>query len=146
MSSNLPLNFGSNVNFAVSGASSSSASNKHAGLGTLAQLLTRKSVINTIVGVAVMAVITWTERSMDAAKFSFGFEWIVLSLVAVVSFVLLAKAVRIGLRLAQTNIASMIAHIREEQAEAKLVELAKGDSRVLAEIRAARDRQEAKFV
>ena len=146
MASNIPLNFGSNLNFAVSGTLLSSASNKQVGMGNLARLLTRKRVINTIVGVAVMAIITWTERSMDTAKFSFGFEWIVLSLVAVVSFILLTKAVQIGLRLVQTNIALMIAHIREEQAEGKLVELARGDSRVLAEIRAARDRQEAKFV
>ena len=66
----------------------------------------------------------------------------VLSVVALVTFTLLAKIVFRITASARARLAFYIAEARERSAEEELILLAKGDRRVMDDIRCARDRQE----
>ena len=97
---------------------------------------------NFIVGLVVMAAVTVTERVLDATKTGFAFEWIVLSAVALITFGLLGQAVARSTAIIRKWVANYLRESREFRAESELFCLAKGDRRVLEDIRAARDRQE----
>ncbi len=104
--------------------------------------VSNKRLSNVILGLLVMAAVTLTERMLDPTKTSFALEWAVLSVVALVTFTLLAKIVFRITASARARLAFYIAEARERSAEEELILLAKGDRRVLDDIRAARDRQE----
>ena len=95
-----------------------------------------------IVGLVVMAVVTITERALDSLKTGFAFEWVVLSAVALITFVMLGKVVTRGTAAVKTWLVARLAEARALRAEESLLRLAKGDHRVMDDIRAARDRQE----
>ena len=106
------------------------------------RMLSNKRLSNVILVLLVMAAVTLTERMLDPTKTSFALEWAVLSLVAMVTFTLLANVVFRITSSARAWLVFYIAEARETRAEQELVWLAKGDRRVLDDIRAARDRQE----
>ena len=110
-------------------------------IGTV-RTLSNKRLSNVILGLLVMAAVTLTERMLDPTKTSFALEWAVLSVVALVTFTLLAKVVFRMTASARAWLAFYIAEARETRAEQELIWLAKGDRRVMDDIRAARDRQE----
>ena len=69
----------------------------------LLSLLGKNRLANVAVGLGVMAAVTMTERKLDPAKTGFALEWAVLSIVALLSFVLLAKLVKVTTRFLKTN-------------------------------------------
>ena len=106
------------------------------------RMLSNKRLSNVILVLLVMAAVTLAERMLDPTKTSFALEWAMLSLVALVTFTLLANIVFRMTSSARTGLAFYIAKAREARAEEQLIGLAKGDRRVMDDIRAARDRQE----
>ncbi len=106
--------------------------------------LSNKRLSNAILGLLVMTAVMLTERMLDPTKTSFAPEWAVLSVVALLTFALLAKVVFHITAAAHSWLAFSlyIAEARERRADEELVRLAKGDRRELDDIRAARDRQE----
>lgn len=97
---------------------------------------------NFMVGLVVMAAVTLTERALDATKTGFAFEWIVLSAVALITFGLLGQAVARSTAIVRKWIATYLAKMRSQRDEEKLSRLVANDYRMMADIRAARDRQE----
>jgi hypothetical protein len=95
-----------------------------------------------IVGLVVMAAVTITERALDSLKTGFAFEWVVLSAVALITFAMLGKIVARGTAVVRGWFLAHLIESRAARAEENLLWLAKGDRRVMEDIRAARDRQE----
>lgn len=95
-----------------------------------------------IVGLVVMAAVTVAERALDSLKTGFAFEWVVLSAVALITFAMLGKIVARGTAQARGWFLAHLAESRAARVEENLLWLAKGDRRVMEDIRAARDRQE----
>jgi hypothetical protein len=91
-----------------------------------------------------MAVVTMTERALDSVSTGFALEWILLSAVALITFATMGRAVAKGTVSVRTWLNEYFVELRSVRAEVELLRLAKGDRRVMDEIRAARDRQEWK--
>ncbi len=104
--------------------------------------LSRIRLQDFIVGLVVMAVVTMAERALDSVSTGFAFEWIALSAVALITFAMLGKIVARGTAVARGWFLAHLIASREARAEENLLWLAKGDRRVVEDIRAARDRQE----
>ncbi len=139
MSVHLPTHFG----FERVALEKPSHSPRHSAAKTgLVRTHSNKRLSNVILGLLVMAAVTLTERMLEPSNTSFALEWAVLSLVALVTFALLAKVVFRMTASVRTWLAFYIAEAREARAEEQLFSLAKGDRRVMDDIRAARDRQE----
>lgn len=94
------------------------------------------------VGLSVMAVVTITERALDAISTGFAVEWVLLSAVALITFATVGRAVAKATVAVRTWLNEYFAELRSVRAEVELLRLAKGDRRVMDEIRAARDRQD----
>lgn len=99
-----------------------------------------KQVPTYVLGLTIMAVVTLTERAMDAVNTGFALEWFTLSIVALASFGLLAKGVVRGTQSAQTWLAAYARRAKAARADAKLWATAQRDSRVMNEILAAQGR------
>lgn len=97
---------------------------------------------DVMVGASVMAVVTLTERALDAVSTGFALEWVLLSIVALITFATIGRAVTKGTIIARAWLSGYFAELRSVRAEVELLRMAKGDRRVMEEIRAARDRQE----
>jgi hypothetical protein len=104
--------------------------------------LSRIRLQDFIVGLVVMAAVTITERALDSLKTGFAFEWVVLSAVALITFAMLGKIVARGTAAIRAWSVAYLANVRAARAEQDLIWLAKGDRRVMEDIRAARDRRE----
>jgi hypothetical protein len=104
--------------------------------------LSRIRLQDFIVGLVVMAVVTMAERALDSASTGFAFEWVVLSAVALITFAMLGKIVARGTAAIRAWSVAYLANVRAARAEQDLIWLAKGDRRVMEDIRAARDRRE----
>ena len=87
-----------------------------------------------------MAVVTLTERALDSVGTGFAAEWAALTMVALVTFGLLAKFVVRRTRAAQAWFADYAKCARQTRADVKLWETAKRDPRVINDILAAQDR------
>jgi MFS superfamily sulfate permease-like transporter len=97
---------------------------------------------DVIVGLSVMAVVTMTERALDSVSTGFAIEWILLSAVALITFATVGRAIARATIFARAWFAEYFAELRSVRAEVELFTLAKGDRRVMEDIRTARDRQE----
>ncbi len=118
------------------------ADDKYALTTAFFRTLSKIRLQDLIVGLVVMAAVTMTERVLDSAHTGFALEWIVLSAVALITFAMLGKAVARGTAKVRAGFVAYLANSREARAEEHLLWLAKGDRRVMEDIRAARDRQE----
>lgn len=96
-----------------------------------------------VLGVTIMAVVTMTERALDAAETGFALEWAVLTVVALVSFGLLARVVIRGTRATQSWFADYANHARQTRADVKLWATARRDPRVMNDILAAQGRADS---
>jgi hypothetical protein len=97
---------------------------------------------DVIVGLSVMAVVTLTERALDSVSTGFALEWLLLSVVALITFATMGRAVARGTVSVRMWLNEYFAELQNVRAEVELFRLAKGDRRVMEDIRAARDRQE----
>ena len=106
-------------------------------------IFSAKRLPTYVLGVAIMAVVTATERALDAVETGFAFEWLILTAVALTTFGLLARVIVRSTRATQAWFADYAKHARETRADAKLWETACRDPRVMSEILAAQGRDEA---
>ena len=96
-----------------------------------------------VLGFAIMAAVTLTERALDAVDIGFALEWAILTFVALVAFSLLARVTVRATRAAQAWIGDYAQHAARTRADLQLLELARRDPRVMNEILAAQGRAEA---
>jgi hypothetical protein len=96
-----------------------------------------------VLGVAIMAVVTLTERALDGANTGFALEWAILTFVALVTFGLLAQIISRATRATMTWLGDYAQHAAKTRADVRLLEMARRDPRVMNEILAAQGRAEA---
>lgn len=96
-----------------------------------------------VLGGTIMAVVTLTERALDAIETGFALEWAALSVVALVSFGLLANGIVRGTRAAQTWLADYAKRALQARSDAKFWSAAQGDPRVMNDLLMAQGRADA---
>ena len=106
-------------------------------------IFSAKQLPTYVLGITIMAVVTLTERAMDAINTSFAMEWVALSAVALSTFGLLANGIERGTRSMQTWLANFAKPARDDRADQKLWATAQNDPRVMNDILAARGRSQA---
>ena len=105
-----------------------------------ASIFSAKQIPTYVLGLTIMAVVTLTERAMDAVNTGFALEWAALSVVALVTFGLLSKVIVSATQSAQTWLATAAQRSKDARADAKLWHTAQRDPRVMHEIVAAQGR------
>jgi hypothetical protein len=105
-----------------------------------ASIFSAKQIPTYVLGLTIMAVVTLTERAMDAVNTGFALEWAALTVVALATFGLLSKAIVSGTQSAQTWLATYAQRSKSARADAKLWDTAQRDPRVMHEIVAAQGR------
>lgn len=111
-----------------------------------ANIFSAKQVPTYVLGLTIMAVVTFTERALDSVGTGFATEWAALTVVALVTFGLLAKFVVRSTRAAQAWFADYAEVARQTRADIKLWETAKRDPRVMNDILAAQGREQALMI
>lgn len=108
--------------------------------GVLFDTFSAKHLPKLVTGIAIMAVVTATERALDAVDTGFAYEWAILSVVALLSFVLLARSLHVATRVGQHWLAKRAALRRQRRADQKLWAFAKQDPRIMNELLVAEGR------
>lgn len=106
----------------------------------LSNIFAARQVPTYVLGLTIMAVVTLTERALDAVNTGFALEWAALSAVALVTFGLLANGMVRATKAAQAWCANYAKHARQVRADVKLWETARRDPRVMNDILAAQGR------
>ncbi len=106
-------------------------------------IFSAKQLPTYVLGVTIMAVVTLTERALDAVDTGFALEWAALSFVALTTFGLAAKAIVRGTRSTQAWLADYAKHARQTRADVALWATARRDPRVMNDILAAQGRFDA---
>ncbi len=106
----------------------------------IAHIFSAKQLPTYLLGITIMAVVTLTERALDSVGTGFATEWAALSVVALVTFGLLAKFVVRSTRATQAWFADYAKVARQTRADVTLWETAKRDPRVMNDILAAQGR------
>jgi hypothetical protein len=109
------------------------------------EVISTKRLPSYVLGLTIMAAVTFTERAIDRMNAGFAVEWITLSLVALLTFVLCANAVRYATRNTLRWAGTAMANWRAARADQRLWDSAMRDPRVMNEILRAKGR-EADFV
>ena len=110
--------------------------------GSLAKLFSSKHLSTYILLATIMAVVTATERALEAVQTGFAFEWALLSVVALVAFGLLANWVDRSTRASQSWYLGYSERTRQIRADLKMWSEAKRDPRIMGELMAAQTRQD----
>ena len=110
---------------------------------TFSEIFSARQVPTYVLGIAIMAVVTATERALDALQTGFAFEWAILTAVALLTFGLLARVVIRGTRVSQAWLADRTKQARQTRADIKLWDTAQRDPRVMNDILAAQGRDDA---
>ena len=110
--------------------------------GVFSDIFSAKRLPTYVLGVTIMAVVTATERAMNAVDTGFAFEWAILTVVALTTFGLLARVIVRGTRATQSWLADYAKAARQTRSDAKLWDTARRDSRVMNEIMAAQGRSD----
>ena len=111
----------------------------------LAKLFSSKHLPTYVLLATIMAVVTATERALEALQTGFAFEWALLSIVALVAFGLLANWVDRSTRASQSWYVGYAERTRQIRADLKMWAEAKRDPRVMSDIAAAQGRQDDTF-
>jgi hypothetical protein len=111
--------------------------------GLLSRIFAPKHLPTYVLGITIMAVVTLTERALDAIDTGFAVEWAALSLVALVTFGLFARVIVHGTQAAQTSFAEYAGRARKARADEKMWATAQRDSRIMNDILAAQGRADA---
>ena len=111
-----------------------------AATNVFSDIFSAKRLPTYVLGVTIMAVVTMTERALDAAQTGFAFEWAVLTVVALATFGLLARVVVRGTRATQRWFADYSKHAQQTRADVKMWATARRDPRVMNDILAAQGR------
>ena len=107
-----------------------------------ASVFSAKQLPTYVLGLTIMAVVTLTERALDAANTGFALEWAALSVVALATFGLLANGVVRSTRSTQSWIANYAKQAKAARADVKLWATAQNDPRVMNDILAAQGRSQ----
>ena len=105
-------------------------------------IFSAKRLPTYVLGITIMAVVTMTERALDAAQTGFALEWAILTVVALTTFGLLARVIVRTTRSAQSWFADYAKHARQTRSDVKLWATARRDPRVMNDILAAQGRAE----
>jgi hypothetical protein len=103
-------------------------------------IFSAKRLPTYVLGLTIMAVVTMTERALDATQTGFALEWALLTVVALATFGLLARVVVRSTRATQAWFADYAKHARQTRADVKLWATARRDPRVMNDILAAQGR------
>ena len=106
-------------------------------------MFSAKRLPTYVLGVTIMAVVTATERALNAVETGFALEWAILTVVALTTFGLLARAIVRGTRATQSWFAAYAKAARQTRSDNKLWATACRDPRVMNEILAAKGRSES---
>jgi len=109
----------------------------------LSEIFSAKRLPTYVLGVTIMAVVTATERALDAVSTGFALEWAILSAVALLTFGLLAGVILRGTKASQGWLATRAAAARAERADRTLWNTALRDPRVMNDILVAQGRADA---
>ena len=110
--------------------------------GAFSDIFSAKHLPTYVLAATIMAVVTTAERALDAAQTGFTFEWAALTIVALLTFGLLASAVVRSTRASQSWYADYTERTRQLRADAKLWAEARSDPRIMSDIVAAQARHE----
>lgn len=105
-------------------------------------IFSAKNLPTYVLGLTIMAVVTLTERALDAVETGFALEWAALTFVSLVTFGLLARVIMRSTRATQAWFADYAEQARKTRSDLKLWETARRDPRVMNEILAAQGRAE----
>jgi hypothetical protein len=108
-----------------------------------ASIFSVKQLPTYVLGLTIMAVVTLTERALDAVDTGFALEWAALSVVALATFGLMAKVIVRATLAAQTWLAGYKQRARQARSDEKFWASAQRDPRVMNEILAAQGRSDA---
>ena len=108
-----------------------------------ASIFSTRQLPTYVLGLTIMAVVTLTERALDAVDTGFALEWAALSVAALVTFGLLANSVVRGTKAVQSWFANAAADARKSRADAAIWATAKRDPRVMNDLLAAQGRADA---
>ena len=111
--------------------------------GVFSEIFSAKRLPTYVLGVTVMAVVTATERALNAVDTGFAFEWAILTVVALTTFGLFARAIVRGTRATQSWFTAYAKRARQARSDEKLWATACRDPRVMNEILAAQGRSES---
>ncbi len=111
----------------------------------ISNIFSAKQVPTIVLGVAIMAVVTLTERAIDAIDTGFALEWAALSVVALATFGLLSNAVVRGTQSVQSWFTQRTQRAKATRADVQLWATAKSDPRVMNDILAAQGRAQDDF-
>ena len=109
--------------------------------GVFSDIFSATRVPTYVLGVTIMAVVTATERALNAVETGFAFEWAILTVVALTTFGLLAMIVR-ATRATQSWLADYAKAARQTRSDNKMWDTARRDSRMMNEIMAAQGRSD----
>ncbi|MEO7253905.1 MAG: hypothetical protein ABIZ64_06645 [Casimicrobium sp.] len=104
------------------------------------EMFAAKRLPTYVLAVTIMAVVTMTERALDAAQTGFAVEWAVLTIVALTTFGLLARLIFRGTRAMQHWFAEHSKHAQQTRSDGKMWATACRDPRVMNDILAAQGR------
>lgn len=108
--------------------------------GAFSDIFSAKHLPTFILAATIMAVVTTVERTLDATQTGFTFEWAALTIVALLTFGLLANAVVRSTRASQNWYAEYTARTQQLRADARLWSEARRDPRMMSDIVAAQGR------
>ena len=108
--------------------------------GVFSDIFSARQVPTYVLAFGVMAVVTATERALDAVQTGFAFEWAILTIVALLTFGLLARVVIHRTRAAQAWFADHARRARQTRSDGKLWDTARHDPRVMNDLLAAQGR------
>ena len=108
--------------------------------GVVSSIFSAKQLPTYVLGLTIMAVVTLTERAINAVNTGFAFEWVALSVVALATFGLLANGIVRGTQMTQSWLANYAKRAKAARADVKLWTTAQRDARVMNEILAAQGR------
>ena len=108
--------------------------------GVFSDIFSAKRLPTYVLGVTIMAVVTATERAMNAVDTGFAFEWAILTVVALTTFGLLARVIVRGTRATQSWLADYAKAARQNRADVTMWHIARRDPRVMNDILSAQGR------
>ena len=106
-------------------------------------IFSARQIPTYVLGLTIMAVVTLTERALDAVDTGFALEWAALSVVALATFGLMAKAIVRGTLATQAWLAGYNQRARQARSDNKFWASAQRDPRVMNDILAAQGRSDA---
>ena len=112
----------------------------------VSNIFSAKQLPTIVLGLTIMAVVTLTERAIDAVDTGFALEWATLSVVALTTFGLLSNGIVRGTKSAQSWFAQRTQRAKTTRADVQLWATAQSDPRVMNDILAAQGRAQDDFL